>query len=87
MPHRFDPAHWRERARVLTSIVSVLLQSEDIALRDVARAAGQIPETVVARVIRRLALRGFVRNVSEGCWRATAALRCDLALIRCSVAL
>ena len=79
--------HWRERARVVASIVAVLLESDEIGLPDVARAAGEIPETVVARVIRRLALRGLVRNVSQGWWRATAALRCDVPLIRCAVAL
>lgn len=62
----------------------MLRASDHIAVSDVARAAGEIPETVVARVIRRLALRGFVRNVSQGCWRATAALRCDLPLTPCS---
>ena len=81
-----DRRQWRERARVLTSIVVVLLQSDRIAVCDVARTAGEIPEAVVARVIRRLALRGLVQNVSQGWWRATAALRCDLPLIRCSVA-
>ena len=76
--------HGSERARILASVVAVLLASDNIALCDVARAAGEIPELVVARVIRRLAMRGFVRNVSMGCWRATAALRCDLPLTRCS---
>jgi len=74
---------WRERARIFASIVAVLLASDNVALGDVARA-GEIPETVVARVVRRLAVRGFVRSVSQGCWRATAALRCDLRLTRCA---
>jgi hypothetical protein len=79
--------HGSERARIVASIVAVLLASDEVALGDVARAAGEIPETVVARVIRRLAMRGFVRSVSLGCWRATAVLRFDLPLTRCSAVL
>ena len=67
--------HSGERARILAGVVAVLRASGNITLLDVARAAGEIPETVVARVIRRLAMRGFVQNVSKGCWRATEALR------------
>ena len=76
--------HGRERGRIVRRIVAVLRDSDAVLLRDLARLAGEIPETVVARVIRGLALRGLARNVSQGCWRATAALRCEPALTPCA---
>jgi hypothetical protein len=73
-----------ERARTVAQILAVLRAGDAMTLRDLARAAGEIPENIAARVLKRLALRGLARNVSEGWWRGTALLRVEPLLKACS---
>jgi hypothetical protein len=73
-----------DRARTVAQILAVLRAGEEMTLRDLARAAGEIPENITARVLKRLALRGLARTVSEGWWRGTALLRAEPPLETCS---
>jgi hypothetical protein len=74
------------RARIVQRVVSMLRENEGCTLELLARAAGYVPHIVVARIVKRLALRGLARTISEGYWCATAALRVVPALVECPVA-
>jgi hypothetical protein len=73
-----------ERARLVATMLAVLRVNDAVSLRDLAHAAGQIPECVAARVLKRFAVRGLVRNVSQGWWTGTAVLRVEPLLRPCS---
>ena len=75
-----------ERARILETIVAALRCSDVVSVLDIARAAGHISESNASRVVKRLALRGLVRNVAQGCWSGTSALRYEPAIRECSPA-
>jgi hypothetical protein len=79
-PDRRDPD---ERARLVTKMLAVLRVTDVISLRDLAYTAGEIPECIAARILKRFALRGLVRNVSQGWWTATAVLRVEPVLMPC----
>jgi hypothetical protein len=72
-----------ERARIIGKIVTVLRVGDVVSLHDLAHAAGDIPEHVAARIVKRFALRGLVRNVSQGSWSGTAAMRVEPLLTQC----
>jgi hypothetical protein len=57
--------------------VNRLRYTTSCSIQALAYAAGNVPERVVRRVITRFAVRGLVRNETNGCWSATGALRAD----------
>ena len=75
-----------KRARILETIVAALRGSDVVSILDLARAAGHVSESIASRVVKRLALRGLVRNVSLGCWSGTSVLRCEPSIRVCSPA-
>ena len=73
-----------ERARLVETVVAILRLRDQISLRELASAAGNIPERIAERLLKRLAFRGLVCYLSHGCWTATSALRMEPLL--CPVA-
>ena len=72
------------RAEVVKLIVDRLRYTTSCSIQALAYAAGNIPEGVVRRVITRFAVRGLVRNETNGYWSATSALRADAEVALCS---
>jgi hypothetical protein len=71
----FDRRDRSARANVVQKILAVLRAHERCSIELlVASVAGRVPDYVVARVVKRLALRGLARTIAEGYWSATAAL-------------
>jgi hypothetical protein len=73
------------RAEVVKQIVNRLRYATSCSIQALAYAAGDVPEGVVRRVIMRFAVRGLVRNETNGRWSATSALRADADLAICTV--
>jgi len=72
-----------QRAQVVKQIVNRLRYTTSCSIQALADAAGNVPERVVRRVITRFAVRGLVRNQSDGRWNATGALRADAEMAHC----
>jgi hypothetical protein len=72
------------RAQVVKLIVNRLRYTTSCSIQALAYAAGNVPEQVVRRVIARFAVRGLVRNETNGRWSATGALRADPEVGLCS---
>ena len=66
-----------ERARLVETVVAILRIRDQVSLRELAGAAGNIPERIAERLLKRLAFRGLVCYLSHGCWTATSALRVE----------
>ena len=72
------------RAEVVKHIVNRLRYTTSCSIQALAYAAGDVPERVVRRVIARFAVRGLVRNETDGRWSATGALRANPDMAICS---
>ena len=74
----------QHRAEVVKQIVERLRYTTSCSIQALAYAAGDVPERVVRRVIARFAVRGLVRNETDGRWSATGALRADAEMAICT---
>jgi predicted transcriptional regulator len=72
-----------QRAKVVKQLVNRLRQTTSCSIQSLADAAGDMEESVVRRVMTRLAVRGLVRIESNGCWTATDALRSNAKVLIC----
>ena len=73
-----------QRAEVVKQIVNRLRHTTSCSIQALAYAAGDVPERIVRRVITRFAVRGLVRNETNGYWSATSALKADAEVALCS---
>jgi hypothetical protein len=62
------------RGRVVERLVAVLRASDVVSVCTLARAADTVPECA-ARLMKRYALRGLVRTISDNYWGPREALR------------
>jgi len=73
-----------QRAEVVKQIVNRLRYTTSCTIQALADAAGNVPERIVRRVLRRFAVRGLVRNEANGRWTATGALRANAEMAICT---
>ena len=71
----YQRRNYRARAEVNRRLIAHLLRSAHVTVTELLEDSPEISYAAVVRVVKALALRGFVRTVGVGDWAATALLR------------
>ena len=77
---QYQRRNYSVRAEVNRCLVAHLQRSAHVTVTELLENCPEISYAAAVRIVKALALRGFVRTVGAGDWAATALLRSAVAV-------
>lgn len=71
----YERRNYSARAEVSRRLIDHLVRSAHVTMTELLEDSPELSYAAAVRVVKALALRGFVRAVGAGDWAATALLR------------